>query len=64
MSRPFTSQAFIPKPLDPLQPRGAGQSADVLPLLVALEDLDRRPGKLSIDSPMLFDMPHIILDLD
>lgn len=56
---PLAGQGFIVKPLDGAQSRRPRNSGNILPLFVALQNLDRdRAGKLLIDATVFFDLPH------
>ena len=57
---PLAAQGFVAKALDCTKPLGTRQHGDVLPLLVALENVERdtAAGQFLVDVAMLFDAPH------
>src|SRR4029079_5521842 len=60
---PLTSQCFVVEALNDAQPGRPGKHRDVLPFLVALENLTWRRAKLLVDATMLLDAPHTTLCL-
>jgi hypothetical protein len=58
MTAPFASQSFVTKPFDHAKALWPGNSYDVFPLLIALEDVQRQPAEASDHPAMLIDIPH------
>jgi hypothetical protein len=59
MTVPLAGKSLVVKPGNPVKSWRAGKSGDILPLFVALQDLQRNGGTLFIDAPMLEDQPHV-----
>jgi len=55
------SKRFVVEPDDPAQSERPRHCRDVLPLLVSLQDLLRHRCALSVDAPVLKNLPHAIL---
>ncbi len=63
MAVPLSGQRFVVKASDQTKPWRSGKYGDVLPFLVALENLPRRRGQLLIDTAVLLNAPHATLCL-
>jgi len=63
MALPFAEEGLIMKPLDQPQAVRTGNSDDVFPLLVSLQNIRREAPKLSSDAPVLKNLPHILNDI-
>jgi hypothetical protein len=62
MALPLTGQSFIVEPDDGSQSGRPRESGDVLPLLVALQNLNGDgTGELLVDATVFFDLPPAIL---
>ena len=58
MPLPFTAKRFIAKPLDQPQSRRPGNTNDVFPFLIPLENIDWEFLNPTTDAPMFIDVPH------
>ena len=59
---PFTRQGFVVKPLDHPQTLRPGESGNVFPFLVTLQNLyGHGTRKLFVNATVLFDFPHTTL---
>jgi hypothetical protein len=63
MALPFAEEGLIMKPLDQPQALWAGNSDDVFPLLVSLQNIRREAPKLPSDALVLKHLPHILNDI-
>ncbi len=57
------AESFVVEPLDVTKPARPADPHDVLPLLVPLEHLDRKPFQPSNDPAMFVDLPHTVFIL-
>ncbi len=63
MTLPLALEGFVIKPFDHSKPWGAGNTDDILPLFVPLQNFLRQGGNPFSEPAMLVDLPHTIFVL-